>query len=248
MHSTSCLLAAAFAVAALSPAFASDEADSTGWSGQITPYVWAAGIGGSLRPFTGAPTISFDKSFSEVLEDSDGAFFLTAFARKDRFVVLADFSYSASSKDGLVPPGIPATGELKQMSFTLTAGYRDIAQEDVTLDLLVGSRIWDVKTSITVGGGFIQESPGDTFADPIIAARANFMLGPRWSAILYADVGGLGVGSEHTGQILGTFNYRATDQLYISAGYRWLTVDYRNDGTRVDADMAGPLLGATWRF
>ncbi|WP_262983254.1 hypothetical protein [Paracoccus mutanolyticus] len=43
-------------------------------------------------------------------------------------------------------------------------------------------------------------------------------------------------------------NYQVTDQLYVSAGYRQLNVDYRDGGTRLDVTMAGPILGATWRF
>lgn len=54
--------------AGLAPAMAQD------WSGQIMPYVWGAGLGGDVTPFAGAPTLSFDKSLSEVLEDTDGAF------------------------------------------------------------------------------------------------------------------------------------------------------------------------------
>ena len=33
-----------------------------------------------------------------------------------------------------------------------------------------------------------------------------------------------------------------------AAGYRQLNVDYRDGGTRLDVTMAGPILGATWRF
>lgn len=64
------LLAAAAATGWL-PASAED------WSGQITPYVWAAGLGGEVTPMAGAPTISFDKGFSDLLKDLDGAFFLS---------------------------------------------------------------------------------------------------------------------------------------------------------------------------
>ena len=99
-------LAAAAAVLStgLAPAMAQD------WSGQITPYVWGAGLGGDVTPFAGAPTLSFDKSLSEVLEDTDGAFFLSGFARRDRLVLMGDLSWSTSSKAGTLPPGLPAEG------------------------------------------------------------------------------------------------------------------------------------------
>ena len=218
------------------------------WVGQVTPYLWGSGLGGDITPFTGAPTVRVDKSFGEVLEDSDGAFFVSAYARRDRLVLLGDFSYSASSKDGLIPPGLPAEGRLRQTSLTLAAGWRVHQDERIALDLLGGLRHWSVDAAVDVPLAGIARSPGDTFTDPIVAARANLTLSPRWSLIGYVDVGGFGVGSEHTHQWLLVGNYRPGDTWVFSFGLRQLSVDYRNGGTRVDATLAGPLIGASWRF
>jgi len=218
------------------------------WTGQVTPYLWGAGLGGTLTPFTGAPTVRIDKSLSEVLEDSDGAFFLSAYARRDRLVLLGDFSYAASSKDGRVPPGLPAEGRLRQTSLTLAAGWRVHDGERVAVDLLGGLRHWDVRAAVAVPLVGVSRSPGDSFTDPILAARANVSLSPRWSMIGYVDLGGFGAGSDSTHQWLLVANYAATDTWVFTAGLRALSVDYRDGGTRVDARLAGPLLGASWRF
>lgn len=239
-------LALALAVLAGStPVLAQDGGD---WVWQVTPYVWATGIGGDITPFAGAPTVSFDSSFSEVLEDLDAAFFLSGYARRDRLVFLGDLSYSSSSRGGLVPPGIPATGELEQTSLTLAAGYRVVAEEGVAVDLLAGMRHWRIKGAADVPLAGLSASPRVSFTDPIIALRANIQLSPQWSTILYGDIGGFGVGSEQTSQVVGTVNYQFRDNVFFSAGYRVLSVDYRDGGTRIDARMSGPILGATWRF
>lgn len=229
----------------LAPAFAQDAG---GWNAQLTPYVWGSGIDGNTTPFAGAPNIAFERSFSEVFEDLDAAFFLSGFARRDRFVVLGDFSYSSSSKQGLIPPGIPAQGTLRQTSLTLAAGYRVVDGPGQTIDVLAGARHWRIRSSVDVPLAGISRSPSETFTDPIVAVRANFALAARWSALLYADAGGFGVGSDHTGQLVGTANYRINDRAYASGGYRWLNVDYSSAGTRVDISLDGPLVGATWRF
>lgn len=218
------------------------------WSGQITPYVWAAGFGGNITPFTGASTLSFDKGFSDVLEDLDGAFFLSGYARRDRLIFMGDLSWSSSSKSGLVPPGLPAEGKLTQRSLTLLAGWRAVNNQGFTLDLLGGARAWSIKSSVSVAGGLVQASPDEDFVDPILAARANIAIAPQWSAIVYADFGGFGVGSENTSQVLATVNYEVNDNLWLSVGYRQLNVDYRSGGTAADVRMGGPLFGATWRF
>lgn len=218
------------------------------WTGQITPYIWAAGLGGDLKPMTGAPTVSFDKSFSDLLDNTDGAFFLSSYSRRGKLVVMGDLSWSSSSRSGAIPPGLPAEGELTQRSITLLAGWRAVENQRVNLDVLAGARAWSIKSSINIAGGAMHAAPSKDFVDPVIAARANIALAPKWSAILYADIGGFGAGSEKTTQILGTVNYEVNDNLWLSAGYRQLEVDYRSGGTAVDVTMAGPLFGATWRF
>ncbi len=218
------------------------------WSTQVTLYGWGSSVKGDFTPLTGAPTLSFDKSLSEILEDLDGAFFITGLALRGDLVIFADYTYSASSREGLVPPGIPAAGEVTLQSFTLAAGKRfDLVGGD-SIDLLGGLRAWKVEGEVSVPLADVDISPEKTFADPIVAVRANAALSDRWSLIGYGDVGGFGVGSELTWQAAVTANYRATDNLFISAGWRELYLDYEDGGTKFDGSMAGPIIGATWTF
>ena len=227
---------------------ASGPAQAQDWTGQVTVYGWGAGVGGDFTPFTGAPTLSFDNSLSEVLEDLDAAFFATSFARRDDFVLVGDLTYSEVSRDGLVPPGIPARGEVTLTSLTLAAGKRLDVVGDTTYDLLGGIRGWKVNGLVSVPMGGIDRAPEKTFVDPIVALRVNSPFAENWSVLSYVDLGGFGVGSELTWQAAVTANYQVTDNLYLSLGYRHLYLDYRDGGTKFEGSMAGPLIGATWRF
>lgn len=229
---------------ATSPAVAEDGA----WTGQVTPYLWGAALGGSLTPFAGGPTVRIDKSFSEVLEDSDGAFFLSGFARRERLVLLGDFSHAASSKQGRLPPGLPAEGSLRQTSLTLAAGWRVQDSERVSVDLLGGLRRWKLDASVEVPLAGVSRAPGASFTDAVLSGRINVALAPQWSLLAYADVGVFGMGSEGTHQWLATLNHQPGERWVFSLGLRALSVDYRDGGTRLDARLAGPLLGASWRF
>lgn len=235
----SCACASIFSVTS---AAAQDE-----WVGQVTPYVWAIGVSGDFTPFEGGPSLSFSRSFSESRKDVDGAFFLSSFARKDRLVILADISYSSSSREGNVLPGIPVEGKLTQRSMTLAAGWRVLQEESWALDVLAGARHWNINSSVNVGGAF-GASIEKNFTDPVMALRGNIQLAPRWSTIAYLDVGGFGVGSEHTVQGVLTANYHMSDSLFVSGGYRFLDFDYRSDGTELNWNMQGPMVGLTWRF
>ena len=64
-----------------------------------------------------------------------------------------------------------------------------------------------------------------------------------------ADVGGFGVGSDLTVQLLGGIGYQLTDHVAIELAYRYLKEDYDGGPSfSFDAEMHGPLLGisVTW--
>jgi len=133
-------------------------------------------------------------------------------------------------------------------SLTVAAGRRFDAGGGTTVAVMGGLRGWIVDGSVSVPLAGVSLAPEKTFADPIAALRINAPIADRWSLLTYADVGGFGVGSEVTWQAAVTANYRATENLILSAGYRHLYLDYRDGGTVFEGAMTGPLIGATWRF
>ncbi len=224
------------------------SAAGKGTTVDVTVYGWLTGATGEFTPFTGAPTLEFDNSFGEVLEDLDAAFFASAHLRKDRFVALVDVSYAALSREGLVPPGIPAEGKIKQFSITAAAGARVVESPTVAVDLVGGARLWNLDGSIEVPLAGVAVAPDKTFVDPIVGARMVAQLAPRLSLLTYADAGGFGIGSDFTYQLLATLNYRAGSSVFLSAGYRHLSVDYSSGGTVFNGSQTGPILGVTKRF
>ncbi len=235
------------------PAQAQDQQGSVdppraGWQIQLTPYVWASGVGGRIVPFSGGPDISFEQSFSEVMEDLDAAFFLAGSARRGKLVFGGDLTYAASSRAGLVAPGVDASAELKQTSLTLLAGYSVVQTPETVVDVMGGLRAWWIETSVAVPAAGVATSPSKSFVDPVLALRATFRLAPRWSMTLYGDVGGFGVGSDSTWQAVAAASYGIRDNTFLSVGWRHLNVDYRDGGTIVEVDQTGPVIGLTWRF
>ena len=185
-----------------------EEASSSS-GGQVTVYGWMAGATGEFTPLAGAPTLAFDNSFGEVLEDLDAAFFASALVRQGRFVAMADVSYATLSRDGLVPPGIPASGEVSQLAITAAGGIRLENSDELTVDVLAGARLWNLEGQIEVPLAGVSIAPEKTFVDPIVATRVNAQIAPRLSALVHVDVGGFGAGSDFTYQMVGTLNYRA---------------------------------------
>ena len=221
------------------------EADA--WRFQLTPYVWMTGLDGQVRPFGGAPTANVNKSFSDVLDNLDAAAFINGTARKGHYVLQGDFSYAATSDKAALPLGLSAQAKIRQTSMTLTGGRNWALSPESSLDLMAGLRLWQIKAEVNVPGLASAQS-NTSFVDPIVAARWRYDIAPRWSALLYADMGGLSVGSKFTWQIQGSVNYQVKENIYLSLGYRQLSVDYRDGGKRLDFSQSGPIVGATFRF
>jgi hypothetical protein len=221
---------------------------------QLTPYVWGAGIGGTIRPLPNTPEMKLSHSFGDLLKDMDAAAFVSGYARAGRFVAVADFSHTSASREGLIStplpqaPIVPAEAELKQTSLTLAGGVRAVDLSDISIDLLAGVRAFWIRTSVESAPLGLARSPGVDIVDPIAGVRVNKRIADGWSLIAYGDFGGFGVGSDFTAQTVATLNARVAQRLWLSAGYRYLMVDYRSDTTRADLRLSGPLLGATFTF
>ncbi len=228
-------------------AHANDAGSNDSWRFQATPYVWMSGMDGQVRPLRQAPLIDVDKSFSELMDSLDAAAFITGTARRGNFVMQGDFTHASTSDSTSLPIGLAARVKVRQTSATVSAGYAWKSTERTGIDLMGGLRYWDISAAVNVPG-LVSARSESSFVDPIAAVRWRQALAPRWSSLAYVDVGGFGVGSDSTWQVLALANYQASDNLHLSMGYRHLSVDYRDKGRRLDVALSGPMLGVTYLF
>lgn len=249
-----------------------ETVESPNWALQITPYMWAAGLEGNISPFRLAPTISVEKSFSDVLDDLNFGGFVNIWGRYDRFVFSGDVMYvdtTDSHGTGPLPAfQIPELGvtipsgasvdakvDTQQFTATLQGGYRVVDTPHFTLDALAGARFWYVSNDVTVTASHISigsrtASHGESFGwvDPVVGARAFVPVTEKLSLQAQVDIGGFGVGSDFTWSAMATVNYIFTGNLSASVGYKVLDVDYDHDGYVYDTQLSGPVLGMTYRF
>jgi hypothetical protein len=105
-------------------------------------------------------------------------------------------------------------------------------------------------------GRVIARSGSVDWIDPFIGARVYQRVGPGQVLMLRGDIGGFGVGSDFSWQVIGSyeFEFRPFKRHVIDGylGYRALSVDYsEGSGNRryeYDVLQHGPVLGATLRF
>jgi hypothetical protein len=248
-------LAVILALGAGGPAAAQEPAAAAagGWSFGLTPYVWFASLKGDVAALSGLPPVSVDAGFDDIIENADLALMLAAEARRGRFGVVADLNYLSLSADGDTPGPLFGGAEVDTSTlFATVAGfYQVVPGERVSLDVLAGARVWYVDTEIELSPGLLPArsvQDDEVWADPVVGLRWTAQLGRGFFLVGAADIGGFGIASDFTWQLLGTLGYRFNDWFSARAGYRHLDVDYDHDGFVWDVELSGPIVGATFRF
>ena len=84
--------------------------------------------------------------------------------------------------------------------------------------------------------------------DPIIGLRGFMGVTDNVGLRAYGDIGGFGLASDITYQLLGSVNYTFTESISADAGYRYLKVDYEDGSYLFDVAFQGPFLGVVFEF
>ncbi len=170
---------------------------------------------------------------------------------------MADYIYmslEADKQSNVGPVLVDSTVEVQQTAFEFDVGYR--VNDQVTV--FGGLRYNDVDTDLDVvrsgpgAGASRAASKGDSWIDPVVGVTARYPVNETWSVGVRGDVGGFGVGSDLTWQLMATVNWKVRDNLEVVAGYRYLDADYE-DGSGADLfkyDMvtSGPGIGVSFKF
>ena len=117
------------------------------------------------------------------------------------------------------------------------------------MDVIGGVRYTKLDVSGDIGATFFGPGPGGTatvsrsgdkdWVDPYIGVRIKHLVTDRWALIGYADVGGFGVGSDFTYQVIAGADYEYSKRVSFKFGYRYMGVDYDKGGVLYDMKTRG---------
>ncbi|MCA3561104.1 MAG: hypothetical protein IOC82_08775 [Aestuariivirga sp.] len=227
--------------------------DTGDWKFVAALYGWGAGLNGDVGVF-GLPAQNVDLPFSDVIQNLDFAAMGMAEARKGRFMMGMDATYTNVSMSVNTPKGILANKiDVTNTSLMLSgvAGYGIVDTGMARLDLIAGARLWSVNNDFDARGGQLggrSKSDGATWVDPLVGAKLRVDLLPRVYMTSWAMIGGFGVGSDLMWDLMGGAGYDFTDNFSLFAGYRAVSVDYSNDGFVYDVVEQGPLAALVVKF
>lgn len=228
------------------PAMAEQEWRYTG-----TFYGWLPGVGTTVDTPLGE--VEAEVEFSDILDKLDFAFLAALEARKGRLAIVGDLQYfdlGAQTSSDLA--GIESVEIDSKMAILGGYALYDVSDNPGTrIELGGGLRYYDATFDTDVSGTRpLSLSEEGNWADAVLSARVTQAFNEDWFGVVYADVGGFGLGdsSDLTWQAYVAAGYRLNESWSAVAGYRHLWFERDFDGRMVTSDVGGPVIGFQKRF
>jgi hypothetical protein len=144
------------------------------------------------------------------------------------------------------------SGDLGVDQFTLmaTAGKRI----NRNLEALVSLAYFDITSEIEVSvlQQRLRARRDASWVDPLVGLNYAIPFAGKWTYTLRGDIGGFGVGSDLTWQILTAFRRQNTERFGWFVGYRVISFDYSSGSgsnyQRHDLTQQGPMAGINFSF
>lgn len=223
-------------------------------TGEVVLYGWLPAISGTLK--TTHFKNSTEISEGDVLDALQFSAMGSAELHYGRWGFLADAVYSKTSTGGELPLALPFPTsthvESKLLMLSGAALYRVAEWENgAWIEGLAGLRYISSKAEIQVDGpfGFSRKgSSEDDWVDPLIGVRGHVPLSASVGLTALADIGGFGLGSDLAWELFAGLDYALNERFVAKLGYRYLSIEQSQDGSRLDIDLHGPAIGMAARF
>jgi hypothetical protein len=230
----------------------SPDPSDEGWHVAFTPYIWFAGMHGTVGAL--GHEASVHANFSDIFNYLNIGLMGAVEPRYNRIVMPVDFMWMKLSDNKALPfdeGAISVKAKLTETIFTPKIGYRFIDTEKFKVDALFGIRYWHISNNFTlqptqIANGFTASA---SWVDGLGGANIQAALGPKVVLTVLGDAGGGSARSDY--QVAGALGYRLGKKWILQVGYRYLSVNYRPGGRAGfidDVRMPGLVLGATWNI
>ena len=246
-------------IAAGAEAFAqeSDQFELT-----VAPYAWFPNVKGDVT--VGQQTTNFELGANADIDKTEFAGVLQLEARFGRFGLFLQPNYfKVDDSQEVLRTNVELTMKFWMLElggfFRLIDWGKTGAHPPSGLDLLIGGRYWGISTEAHVSspGTVTEGAESAHITEPFIGLRLSTFLTNHLFFRARGDVGGFSVTtndvkSRFTWQALASLGYQLNHLLGIEAGYRWMSVDMKNESlpfnNEINLDFKGPFAGLLFRF
>jgi hypothetical protein len=223
------------------PGASAEAESSTKWRFSLRPYLFLSGVSGSVT--AGPFTFPINSSFSDLLDNVQLGGFVAFTAEKGQWGLYTDFQYI--SLIGIGTSALDAELELDNLIAEADVTYRPASAP--TLKFLAGLRVYSIEQSVSILSQPLPKA-NTTVLDPIFGAQGEWALSERWDFEIRGDIGGFGISSEFTYQLMALFHWDLSSTVSIPFGYRILGYQIKTDEVWMKTQMGGLVLGLDIRF
>lgn len=211
---------------------------------EITPYLWAATIDGTLAVGGDeSPPINSGYNFFS-LDNLDGVASATFTARGRQWGFLFDFLYVAYEDTLLAGTPLQVKPRLEGRILEYTATYKPASVDD--LQVIGGIRQQDIDVELVILNRTPQASV--TWFDPFIGVIYSPAVADKLFLSLRGDIGGFGIESDRAINAEAMLRYQFGDTFSFKFGYRYLKVEFKDNPLVYDVSLDGFLFGLGIRF
>ena len=240
----------------------SSAASAEGWQFEVSPYLLAAGMDGTIG--VKGYTTDIDVSFSDIAKNLKGGFMGLFTARKGPWKYGLEGVYMKledSPSGSITGPGgnVSVGGKLNSVSkmyiYQGTVGYR-VLDGKTKLDVLGALRYTKLEADMTIKvqfnpgvvfpGGKLKAGGSESWTDAVVGFGVSHQVSDNVTLVGYADVGGSS--DDTTYQFIAGADWEFKKDYLARFGYRYLSWDYESGGTTWDIATSGPYIGLGIRF
>jgi hypothetical protein len=221
--------------------------DPDRWRFEFVPYIWLASLDGTIG-LDPLPTVRIAADLPDSLVNLDFAIADSFTARKGRWAIFSDITFTKLGVDETVSSShVEIDSGLLWAS--LAGGYAVVDAPGGRVELLAGARYALLDNDGESEGSVTASTSADEdWLDPLVGFNARAELADRLSVGLLANVGGFGVGSDLSYELLPRVSYAFNDIINLHAGYRLLSLDFDSSDVQYDVREFGWMLGVGFNF
>ena len=228
-------------------------AEDGDWRHTAFIYGMGAALGGDA--YVGPLHVPVDMSISDVFDALEFGAMGAYRADNGTWSITGDATFMGLGGTGKGPRRGLVKGDVDvdQTTLSLTLGRRVTPALEALFSLSYVDLSTDVKVTTTGPAGLVtaKDSAGADWIDPLLGLQYNVPIADAWRFNLRGDVGGFGVGSDLTYQVLTNLRWQANERIGVAFGYRLIAFDYEDGAKngpgyqRYDLDEQGPFIGVT---
>jgi len=223
------------------PGSSAETASPSGWRLALRPYFFLSGVSGSV---TAEPlTFPINSTVGELLGDVEIGAFVAFTAEKGQWGLYVDLQYISLVGEGTST--VDAKLALENVIAEADLTFRPSGVP--TLKFLAGLRVYSLDQTLSFTS-LPQIEATTTVYDPILGAIGEWRLGDRWGFEIRGDIGGFGISSEFTYQMMALFHAGLSDTVSIPFGFRVLGYQIKTGDVSMNTRMSGLVLGVDIRL